>query len=160
MQLRLTDEEERPFAPFALVMSAVVCGIVVSDLMFWLRATDHRPTLTHAPGYAAVLVAVWLSLALVSRSGWLRAAWLLLALNEVLSALAAWHPEWSPGWRPDALLIAWTGAICVWGWQRSPAWLRILAVLLFAGGIVFGQSMLTVERLPGIKRPALVGKPK
>lgn len=160
MPLRLTAEEERPFAPWVLVMAAGVGGLVLYDLIFWLRSSGLRPTLAHAPGYAVILLVMWLVLAWVSRSPWVRAAWLVLALNELISAVAFSHPDWSPWWRRDVLLIVWAALLFVWGWRHSPGWMRIFALLVLAGGVGVGQLMLEVPRRPPIVRPAMPARPK
>jgi hypothetical protein len=152
MQLRLTADEERPFAPFALSLAAGIGGLVAYDLVFWARSTDHRPTLAHTPGYGLLLLVMWLWLAWASRSRWLQAAWMLLALNEVLSMVGAAHPDFSPWWRRDVLLVLWSIALCVWGWRQSPAWVRFAAMLLCATGLLLGQVMLSVERHPPVVR--------
>ena len=160
MPLRLTAEEERPFAPFALAMAAGVGGLIVYDLIFWLRSSDQRPSLAHAPGYAVFLLLMWLALAWVGRSPLVRAAWLVLALNELLSLVTLSHPEWSPWWRRDVLLIVWAGILAVWGWRHSAAWMRVVALLVLAGGVAVGQLMLEVPRRPSILRPGIQVRPK
>jgi len=160
MPLRLTAAEERPFAPFALAMAAGVGGLVVYDLIFWLRSSDHRPTLSHAPGYGVVLLLMWLALAWVARSPLVRTAWLVLALNELLSIVTLSHPEWSPWWRRDVLLTAWAAILFVWGWRHSAAWMRVVALLILAGGVAVGQLMLEVPRRPSILRPGVQVRPK
>lgn len=160
MPLRLTAEEERPFAPFVLAMAAGVGGLVVCDLIFWIRSADHRPTLAHAPGYGVFLLLMWLALAWAARSALVRAAWLLLAVNELISMVSLAHPEWSPWWRRDVLLMAWAAVLGVWGWRHSAAWMRVIALLLLAGGAVVGQLMLEVPRRPPIVRPDVHARPK
>jgi hypothetical protein len=160
MPLRLTADEERPFAPFVLAMAAGVGGLVVSDLIFWLRSSDHRPTLAHAPGYAVILLLMWLVLAFAARSPWVRTAWLVLALNELLSIATFSHPEWSPWWRRDVLLTVWAAILFVWGWRHSAVWMRLIALLVLAGGVGVGQLMLEVPRRPPVLRPGLQVRPK
>ena len=160
MPLRLTAEEERPFAPFVLAMCAGVGGVVASDLIFWLRSADHPPTLPHAPGYGVVLLVMWLALAWVARSPWVRTAWLVLAVNEVLSLVTLAHPEWAPWWRRDVLLIVWAALLFAWGWRHSAGWMRLLALLILAAGVILGQLMLDVPRRPNIVRPSVHARPK
>ena len=160
MPLRLTAEEERPFAPFVLAMAVGVGGLIVYDLIFWLRSSDQRPTLSHAPGYGLILLLMWLALAWVARSPWVRTAWLVLALNELLSIVTLSHPEWSPWWRRDVLLILWAALLAVWGWRLSAAWMRVVALLILAGSLALGQLMLEVPRRPPILRPDLQARPK
>jgi hypothetical protein len=159
MPLRLTAEEERPFAPFVLAMAAGVGGLVVSDLIFWIRSSDHRATLAHAPGYGVLLLLMWLALAWVARSPLVRAAWLVLTLNELLAIVTLSHPDWSPWWRRDVLLTAWAAILFAWGWRHSPAWMRVLALLVLAGGIGIGQLILEVPRHGPIVRPAAHARP-
>ena len=160
MPLRLTAEEERPFAPFVLAMAAAFGGLILYDLIFWLRSSDHRPTLAHAPGYGVILLVMWLALAWVARSPLVRAAWLVLAVNEAVSVLTLSHPDWAPWWRRDVLLLIWAAILFVWGWRHSARWMRVLALLLLAGGVGVGQVMLEVPRRPPIVRPALPVRPK
>lgn len=160
MPLRLTAEEERPFAPFVLALAAGVGGLIVSDLIFWVRSASTRPTLAHAPGYGALLLVMWLALAWVARSPWVRAAWLVLAINELLSVVALGHPGWSPWWRRDVLLTVWAALLFVWGWRHSAAWMRVLALLLLAGGVAVGQVMLEVPRHAPVVRTDPHARPK
>jgi hypothetical protein len=160
MPLRLTADEERPFAPFVLAMAASIGGLIVYDLIFWLRSSDHRPSLSHAPGYGVLLLLMWLALAWVARSPLVRTAWLVLALNELLSIVTLSHPEWSPWWRRDVLLAAWAAILFVWGWRHSAGWMRLLSLLVLAGSVVLGQLMLEVPRRGPIVRPNVAVRPK
>ena len=160
MSLRLTADEERPFAPFVLAMAAGVGGLIVYDLIFWLPSSDQRPSLAHTPGYGVFLLLVWLALAWVGRSPLVRTAWLVLALNELLTIVTLSHPEWLGWWRRDVLLILWATILAVWGWRHSAPWMRVLALLILAGGVAVGQLMLEVPRRPSILRPGIQATPK
>ena len=103
---------------------------------------------------------MWLALAWVGRSPLVRTAWLVLALNELLSIVTLSHPEWSPWWRRDVLLIVWAAILAVWGWRHSAAWMRVVALLILAGGFAVGQLMLEVPRRPSILRPGVQVRPK
>jgi len=84
----------------------------------------------------------------------------VLALNELLSIVTLSHPEWSPWWRRDVLLVVWAAILAVWGWRHSAAWMRVLALLILAGGVAVGQLMLEVPRRPSILRPGIQATPK
>ena len=152
MPMRLTDQEERPFAPFALVVSGGILGAIGYDLYYWSGVNDHRATLVHTPVYGVVLLIVWLWLAWVSHDRLLRVAWCVLALNEALSMIAALQPAISPWWRRDVLIMVWAALLCRWGWRHSAPWVRFLAVLLLVGGIFAGQLSLDVPRRAPIVR--------
>jgi hypothetical protein len=160
MPMRLKEEEERPFAPFGLVLAGALAGLIGYDLIFWSRAIDHPPTIAHTPGYGAVLLILWLCLSWVSRDPWLRTAWRVLALNEMFSIMAAVYPTMLPWWRGDALVLVSCAAVCAWGWRHSPGWVRLIAAVLLALGGIVGQGMLNVERRPPIVRSTQPGKAK
>jgi hypothetical protein len=106
-----------------------------------------------------LLLLMWLALAWVARSPLVRAAWLVLTLNELLAIVTLSHPDWSPWWRRDVLLTAWAAILFAWGWRHSPAWMRVLALLVLAGGIGIGQLILEVPRHGPIVRPAAHARP-
>jgi hypothetical protein len=106
------------------------------------------------------LLLMWVALAWVGRSPWVRTAWLVLALNELLTIVTLSHPEWLGWWRRDVLLILWATILAVWGWRHSAPWMRVLALLILAGGVAVGQLMLEVPRRPSILRPGVQVRPK
>ena len=160
MPMRLTEHEERPFAPFALLVAGGILGAIGYDLYYWSGVNDHRATLVHTPGYGVVLLIVWLWLAWVSRDRLLRVAWGVLALNEALSMIATLLPAISPWWRRDLLIMVWAALLCRWGWRHSAPWVRFLAVLLLVGGIFAGQLSLDVPRRAPIVRRVQHPAPK
>lgn len=161
MPLRLTEKEERPFAPFALLLAGAIIGLVGYDVYYWSGVSEHRTTLAHTPAYGGVLLIIWLWLAWVSRDRWLRTAWLILAFNEGLSLLAGIQPAISPlWWRQDALLLAAAALVAVWGWRNSGAWIRLVAVLILLGGLFAAQLSLEMPRRAPIVRQVPRFRPK
>jgi hypothetical protein len=160
MPFRLTEIEERPFAPFALLLAGGIIGVVAFDLYFWSGVGDHRATVVHTPGYGAVLLIMWLWLSWMSRDPWLRAAWRILAFNEALSMIAAVQPMLSPWWRRDVLLLAAAVSIAVWGWRHSPPWMRMLALLIIATGAFAGDIILEPRPRAPIVRKPIVQRPR
>ena len=58
------------------------------------------------------------------------------------------------------LLIVWAAILAFWGWRHSAAWVRVVALLILAGGVAVGQLMLEVPRRPSILRPGVQVRPK
>lgn len=160
MQMRLTDKEERPFAPFALLLAGGLLGAIGYDLYYWSGVSDHRATLVHTPVYGVALLIVWLWLSWVSRDRLLRCAWLALAFNEALSMIAALQPSISPWWRRDVLVIVWAALVGLWGWRHSASRVRFVAVLILVGGLFAGQLSLDVPRRAPIVRQVPHLRPK
>jgi hypothetical protein len=127
-------------------MGGALAGLIIYDLIFWSRAIDRPPSIAHTPGYGAILLIVWLWLAWVSQDVWLRIAWRVLALNEMFSIIGGVYPSILPWWRRDALVLLACIAVCVWGWRHSPGWVRVIAAVLLAAGVIVGQGMLNVQR--------------
>lgn len=139
MQLRLSEEQERPLAPWALALAAITVGFVLNDLAYWLRSDQHKPVLAHPAWYGGALAFAWLWLAWACRTFWLRAAWLLLALDQVMTVVAFVDPGWTRWWVRDAFTLAWAVAIVLWSWRRSPRWTRVLFALLLLGSLEIGH---------------------
>ena len=131
MQWRLSEPQERPFAPWALCLAGWIVGILLFDAVYWLETGQQASGLAHPLWYggALALASLWLAWACRSRS--LRIAWLMLALNEVALVLASYHAAWIPWWLRDALPLASAASMISWAWRPSPHWSRFVAIAMF-----------------------------